>query len=51
MTFPSRPAGIVRTILAALLAIASLAVSPLAFADCDNKNCDRTAGGLGRACN
>ena len=53
MTFPSRPAGIVRTILAALLAIASLAASPLASAQpvyqCDQKDCDRTAGGLGRS--
>ena len=49
MTFPSRPVGIVRTTLAALLAAMSLSTSPLAFAECDNKDCNRTATGLGRS--
>ena len=33
----------------ALVAAALLAATPLAFADCNNKDCDRTAGGLGRS--
>ncbi len=45
MTAPSRLATTLRATLAAALVAFALPV----FANCDNKNCDRTADGLGRS--
>ena len=56
MTTPTRPAGVMhtarRTALRTTLATALVAFTFPVFADnggCTNKDCERTAGGLGRS--